>query len=186
MVSIMSGWSPQQPISKIMQRGSLAKHFEYLRIAKRIAAIINPACQEAKFGIPITADCLRISLQQVRAADTDAYAIDIDEDPRSLYRETIVVQVGLPNNSAITRFKQILPTVTAALSRHGFGALQVKPVLDDCGHHPAPFLSTETGPAIGGPGAREGAKALAERLPETSPLKASMKRLAESLEKHGR
>lgn len=182
----MSGWSPQQPISKIMQRGALAKHFEHLRLAKRIAAIINPVCEAAKFGIPVTADCLRISLQQVRTAEANSYSMDAEEDPRMLSRETIVVQVGLPNNAAIARFKQILPSVVLALSRRGFGALQVKPVLDNCGHHPAEFLMTAPGAPIGGEGACEGARDLAKRLPEDSPLKASMQRLAESLEKHKR
>lgn len=40
--------------------------------------------------------------------------------------------------------------------------MKVKPVIDRCGLHPQPFLFTESGPAIGGPGAVEGAKELSE------------------------
>ena len=38
--------------------------------------------------------------------------------------------------------------------------------------------------AIGGPGAVEGAKELSERLPESSPLKEAMAKLAATLEEH--
>ncbi len=59
-----------------------------------------------------------------------------------------------------------------------------KPVIDRCGLHPQPFLFTESGPAIGGPGAVEGAKELADRLPESSPLKEAMVKLAATLQEH--
>ena len=52
------------------------------------------------------------------------------------------------------------------------------------GLHPQQFLFTETGPAIGGPGAVEGAKELSDRLPESSPLKEAMAKLAATLEEH--
>lgn len=182
----MAGWSPQQPVSKVLQRGQLAKHFEYLKLAKRIAAIVSPVCEHARLGVPITPDCLKISRQLVRNPAYDGYEIDLEEDPRQLYQEKIVLQIGLPNNACITKFKQFQPSVAAALAQRGFGALVVQPVLDNCGHHPAEFLTTEPGKPIGGAGAYEGAKALSERLPDESPLKESMRRLAESLQKHKR
>lgn len=76
------------------------------------------------------------------------------------------------------------PSVEKALAEKGFGAMQVKAVIDRSGLHPQPFLFTESGPAIGGPGAVEGAKELSDRLPESSPLKEAMAKLAASLEEH--
>lgn len=173
--------SPQKPVSNLLQRGTLAKHFESLKLAKRIAAIIAPVCEQATLGVTITPDCLRISVKQVRVKDKNPYEVSLDEDPREQFLDTLVLEVGLPNTACVTRFKQFLPSVKNVLAQRGFGALEVRPKLDENGHHPVPFLSTERGKPIGGKGAYEGAKDLSERLPEDSPLKASMEKLAESL-----
>lgn len=176
--------SAQKPISKVLQRGSLAKHFGFLRLAKRLAAVIDPVCQSYKLGASVTPDCLRLSVQQVRIKDENPYDIDPDEDPRDLIKEVLLLEVGLPNPLFVRRFTMFQPSVEKALAEKGFGAMQVKAVIDRCGLHPQPFLFTESGPAIGGPGAVEGAKELSDRLPESSPLKEAMAKLAASLEEH--
>ena len=96
----------------------------------------------------------------------------------------LLLEVGLPNPLFVRRFTMFQPSVEKALAEKGFGAMQVKAVIDRSGLHPQPFLFTESGPAIGGPGAVEGAKELSDRLPESSPLKEAMAKLAASLEEH--
>ena len=171
--------SAQKPISKVLQRGSLAKHFGFLRLAKRLAAVIDPVCQSYKLGASVTPDCLRLSVQQVRIKDENPYDIDPDEDPRDLIKEVLLLEVGLPNPLFVRRFTMFQPSVEKALAEKGFGAMQVKAVIDRSGLHPQPFLFTESGP-----GAVEGAKELSDRLPESSPLKEAMAKLAASLEEH--
>ena len=163
--------SAQKPISKVLQRGSLAKHFGFLKLAKRLAAVIDPVCQSYKLGASVTPDCLRLTVQQVRIKDENPYDIDPDEDPRDLIKEVLLLEIGLPNPLFVRRFTMFQPSVEKALAEKGFGAMKVKPVIDRCGLHPQQFLFTETGPAIGGPGAVEGAKELSDRLPESSPLR---------------
>lgn len=162
----------------------MAKHFGFLKLAKRLAAVIDPVCQNYKLGASVTPDCLRVSVQQVRIKDENPYEIDPDEDPRDLIKEVLFLEVGLPNPLFIRRFTMFQPSVEKALAEKGFGAMKVKPVIDRCGLHPQPFLFTESGPSIGGRGAVEGAKALSDRLPENSPLKEAMAKLAASLEEH--
>lgn len=162
----------------------MAKHFGFLKLAKRLAAVIDPVCQSYKLGASVTPDCLRVSVQQVRIKDENPYEIDPDEDPRDLIKEVLFLEVGLPNPLFIRRFTMFQPSVEKALAEKGFGAMKVKPVIDRCGLHPQPFLFTESGPSIGGPDAVEGAKALSDRLPENSPLKEAMAKLAASLEEH--
>lgn len=176
--------SAQKPISKVLQRGSLAKHFGFLKLARRLAAVIDPVCQNYKLGASVTPDCLRLSVRQVRIKDENPYAINPDEDPRDLIKEVLLLEVGLPNPLFVRRFTMFQPSVEKALAEKGFGAMKVKPVIDRCGLHPQPFLFTETGPSIGGPGAVEGAKELSDRLPESSPLKEAMAKLAATLEEH--
>lgn len=176
--------SAQKPISKVLQRGTLAKHFGFLKLAKRLAAVIDPVCQSYKLGASVTPDCLRLTVQQVRIKDENPYDIDPDEDPRDLIKEVLLLEIGLPNPLFVRRFTMFQPSVEKALAEKGFGAMKVKPVIDRCGLHPQPFLFTESGPAIGGPGAVEGAKELSDRLPESSPLKEAMAKLAASLEEH--
>ena len=112
------------------------------------------------------------------------FELNPDEDPRDLIKEVLLLEVGLPNPLFVRRFTMFQPSVEKALAEKGFGAMQVKAVIDRCGLHPQPFLFTESGPAIGGPGAVEGAKELSDRLPESSPLKEAMAKLAASLEEH--
>ena len=132
----------------------MAKHFGFLKLAKRLAAVIDPVCQSYKLGASVTPDCLRLTVQQVRIKDENPYDIDPDEDPRDLIKEVLLLEIGLPNPLFVRRL------------------------------HPQPFLFTESGPAIGGPGAVEGAKELADRLPERSPLKEAMVKLAATLQEH--
>lgn len=176
--------SAQKPISKVLQKGSLAKHFGFLKLAKRLAAVIDPVCQSYKLGASVTPDCLRLTVQQVRIKDENPYDIDPDEDPRDLIKEVLLLEIGLPNPLFVRRFTMFQPSVEKALAEKGFGAMKVKPVIDRCGLHPQQFLFTETGPAIGGSGAVEGAKELSDRLPESSPLKEAMAKLAATLEEH--
>ena len=89
--------SAQKPISKVLQKGSLAKHFGFLKLAKRLAAVIDPVCQGYKLGASDTPDCLRITVQQVRIKDENPYDIDPDEDPRDLIKEVLLLEIGLPN-----------------------------------------------------------------------------------------
>ena len=152
----------------------MAKHFGFLKLAKRLAAVIDPVCQSYKLGASVTPDCLRLTVQQVR----------IKDDPRDLIKEVLLLEIGLPNPLFVRRFTMFQPSVEKALAEKGFGAMKVKPVIDRCGLHPQPFLFTESGPAIGGPGAVEGAKELADRLPESSPLKEAMAKLAATLQEH--
>ncbi len=209
----------------------MAKHFGFLKLAKRLAAVIDPVCQSYKLGASVTPDCLRLTVQQVRIKDENPYDIDPDEDPRDLIKEVLLLEIGLPNPLFVRRFTMFQPSVEKALAEKGFGAMKVKPVIDRCGLHPQPFLFTESGPAIGGPGAVEGAKELAlaekgfgamkvkpvidrcglhpqpflftesgpaiggpgavegakelaDRLPESSPLKEAMAKLAATLQEH--
>ena len=127
--------SAQKPISKVLQRGSLAKHFGFLRLAKRLAAVIDPVCQSYKLGASVTPDCLRLSVQQVRIKDENPYDIDPDEDPRDLIKEVLLLEVGLPNPLFVRRFTMFQPSVEKALAEKGFGAMQVKAVIDRCGLH---------------------------------------------------
>ena len=154
----------------------MAKHFGFLKLAKRLAAVIDPVCQSYKLGASVTPDCLRLTVQQVRIKDENPYDIDPDE--------VLLLEIGLPNPLFVRRFTMFQPSVEKALAEKGFGAMKVKPVIDRCGLHPQPFLFTESGPAIGGPGAVEGAKELADRLPESSPLKEAMAKLAATLQEH--
>ena len=100
--------SAQKPISKVLQRGSLAKHFGFLRLAKRLAAVIDPVCQSYKLGASVTPDCLRLSVQQVRIKDENPYDIDPDEDPRDLIIEVLLLEVGLDLHSAEAFFSECL------------------------------------------------------------------------------
>ena len=154
----------------------MAKHFGFLKLAKRLAAVIDPVCQSYKLGASVTPDCLRLTVQQVRIKDENPYDIDPDE--------VLLLEIGLPNPLFFFFFTMFQPSVEKALAEKGFGAMKVKPVIDRCGLHPQPFLFTESGPAIGGPGAVEGAKELADRLPESSPLKEAMAKLAATLQEH--
>ena len=67
------------------------------------------------------------------------------------------------------------------MAMRGLGAVKLAAVLDVSPPPPKPFLHTEMHPRLSGKEAAEGAKELAERLPESSPLKAEMERLAASL-----
>ncbi|WP_370858341.1 orotate phosphoribosyltransferase [Parasutterella sp.] len=151
----------------------MAKHFGFLKLAKRLAAVIDPVCQSYKLGASVTPDCLRLTVQQVRIKDENPYDIDPDEDPRDLIKEVLLLEIGLPNPLFVRRFTMFQPSVEKALAEKGFGAMKVKPVIDRCGLHPQQFLFTETGPAIGGPGAVEGAKELSDRLPGELSFKGS-------------
>ena len=108
--------SAQKPISKVLQKGSLAKHFGFLKLAKRLAAVIDPVCQGYKLGASVTPDCLRITVQQVRIKDENPYDIDPDEDPRDLIKEVLLLEIGLPNPLFVRRFTMFQPSVEKALA----------------------------------------------------------------------
>lgn len=174
-------WSPQQPLRNVMQKGALYRQFENMRAAKKIAAMIAPMCDDLRLGVPIEPNMIRVSVKRVRIEDADPYALNYETDALSQVREEVRAEVSLPSNAMITKFKQILPTLQNYMAMRGLGAVKLAAVLDVSPPPPKPFLRTEMHPRLSGKEASEGARELAERLPKSSPLKAEMQRLAESL-----
>lgn len=178
-------WSPQQPLRNVMQKGALYRQFENMRAAKKIAAVIAPMCDDLRLGVPIKPDMIRVAVKRVRIEDADPYALNYETDALTQVREEVRAEVLLPSNAMITKFKQILPTLQNYMAMRGLGAVKLAAVLDVSPPPSKPFLHTVMHPRLSSKEASEGAKELAERLPESSPLKAEMERLAASLKNKG-
>ena len=97
----------------------------------------------------------------------------------------LLLEVGLPKSAFfVRRFTMFQPSVEKALAEKRLRRYASQGRDRQMRAAPAAVLFTESGPAIGGPGAVEGAKELSERLPESSPLKEAMAKLAATLEEH--